>query len=82
VSAISKIEYLGYRDSGVAVLVGGTVTVNHPQVTANSKIFATSQIDGGTLGVLRISARVPGVSFTISSLSAIDTSTVAWELVN
>lgn len=79
---ISQVEYLGYRSKGRATLVGGTIEVLEPNVTNNSNIFLTSQIDGGTLGILRISARSVGVGFTITSLSALDTSTVAWELVN
>jgi alpha-tubulin suppressor-like RCC1 family protein len=68
--------------TGTAVLVGGTVTVSQAAVTANSIILLTSQVDGGTVGFLRISARVDGVSFTITSSNALDTSTVAWQLSN
>lgn len=66
---------------GSAVLVGGTVTVANTSVTANSKIFAEGNIDGGTPGWLRISAKVVGTSFTITSSSGTDTSTVAWEII-
>lgn len=67
---------------GVATLVGGTVTVNNTSVTANTRIFLTAQNNGasGTPGVPRVSARVNGTSFTITSSSASDTSTVAYEL--
>jgi hypothetical protein len=65
---------------GTATLVGGTVTVANTSVTANSRIFLTSQSDGGTPGFLRVSARVAGTSFTITSGSASDTSTVAYEI--
>lgn len=63
---------------GAAVLVGGTVTVSTTAVTANSRIQLTSNVDGGTPGWLRVSARVNGTSFTITSSSGTDTSTVAW----
>lgn len=63
---------------GTATLVAGTVTVNTTAVTANSRIFLTSQVDGGTPGFLRVTARVAGTSFTITSSNAADTSTVAW----
>jgi hypothetical protein len=65
---------------GTAVLVAGTVTVADTAVTANSRILLTSQVDGGTPGFVRVSARVAGTSFTITSSSATDTSTVAYEI--
>jgi hypothetical protein len=65
---------------GTAVLVAGTVTVAYTAVTASSRIFLTSQADGGTPGFLRVSARTPGTSFTITSSSRTDTSTVAYEI--
>lgn len=66
---------------GVATLVAGTVTVANTSVTANSRIFLTSQVDGGTPGWLRVSARTAATSFTITSSSATDTSTVAYLIV-
>lgn len=66
---------------GRATLVGGTVTVNNTKVTANSNIYLTSQVDGGTPGFLRISARSAGTSFTITSSSGTDTSTVGWIII-
>jgi hypothetical protein len=63
---------------GTAVLVGGTVTVANTSVTASSRIFLTADAPGGTLGSVYVSARTAGTSFTITSTSAIDTSTVAW----
>lgn len=66
---------------GTATLVGGTVTVTNSAVTANTRIFLTSQADGGTPGFLRVSARSVGTNFTITSSSGTDTSTVAWILI-
>lgn len=68
---------------GVATLVGGTVVVNTNKVTANSRIFITAQSLGTvTLGQgLAISARSVGTSFTILSQSAVDTSVVAWHIL-
>ncbi len=63
---------------GTATLVAGTVTVANTSVTANSRIFLTSQVDGGTPGFLRVSARVAATSFTITSSNGADTSTVAY----
>ena len=65
---------------GTAVLSAGAATVANTSVTATSRIFLTSQADGGTPGWLRVSARVAGTSFTITSSSATDTSTVAYEI--
>lgn len=66
---------------GIAVLIAGTVTVSNTSVTANSRIFVTSQTDGGTPGGLRVSAKTVSTSFVIKSTSATDTSTVAWMIV-
>lgn len=65
---------------GIAVLVAGTVTVANTSVTANSRIFLTTQVPGGTAGFLVVSARTAGTSFTILSSNAADTSTVGWEI--
>jgi hypothetical protein len=65
---------------GTATLVTGTVTVSNTSVTANSRIFLTAQNTGGTPGALRVSARTPGTSFTITSTSGSDTSLVAYEI--
>lgn len=63
---------------GVATLAAGVAVVGNTNITANSRIFLTSQEDGGTPGFLRVSARTPGTNFTIQSGSATDTSTVAY----
>jgi hypothetical protein len=67
--------------SGVVTLVAGTATVANTSVTATSRIQLTSQSDGGTPGWLRVSARTSGASFTITSSSASDTSSVAYFIV-
>lgn len=66
---------------GTAILVAGTTTVSNTSTTANSRIFVMSQLDGGTPGFLRITSKVVGTSFTITSSSALDTSTVAWIII-
>jgi hypothetical protein len=65
---------------GTAVLVAGTVTVANTSVTASSRILLTSNLDGGTPGFVRVSSRVAGTSFTITSSNAADTSTIAYEI--
>ena len=66
---------------GVAVLIGGTKVVSNTSVTANTRIFLTSQVDGGVPGFLRVSARTAATSFTILSSNVADTSTVGYLLV-
>jgi hypothetical protein len=67
---------------GRIALNGATeVTVSTTAVTANSNIFITANVVGGTpLGVAYVSSRSAGVSFGIKG-AATDTSTVAWLLV-
>jgi hypothetical protein len=67
---------------GNATLSGGSVVVSTTKVTANSRIFITDQ--GGTitnLGILYISARTAGTSFTISSSNVLDASNVSWLII-
>jgi hypothetical protein len=67
---------------GVATLSAGSVVVSTTKVTANSRIFLTTQ--GGTLTNVSdhyISARTAGTSFTITSLNILDASTVGWLIV-
>lgn len=66
---------------GTAVLVAGAKIVANSSVTANSIIFLTSQVDGGTVGAVRVSSKTAGTGFTITSLSALDTSTIGWMIV-
>ena len=64
---------------GISTLSGGTVTVTNNTVTANTRIFMSRQTTGGVTGQLSCT-RVANTSFTINSSSALDTSTVCWEL--
>ena len=68
--------------AGTVALVAGTATVNTTAVTANSIIMLTSQVDGGTPDTVRVTAKTAGTSFVITSLSATDTSTVGWFIVD
>lgn len=70
--------------SGKATIASGTATVLTSRVTAASRIFLTAQ-SLGTVTVpkaLAVTARTDGVSFTITSADATDTSVVAWHLVD
>lgn len=64
---------------GVATLVAGTVTVANTSITASSRVQLTAQ-DNNATGALRVSARVAGTSFTITSSNAGDTGVVAYEI--
>lgn len=67
------------RAPGRVTLAGGTATVNTTLVTATSNIFLTAQ-DNNTTGVLRVSARTSGVSFTITSSNGADHGVVAYHI--
>jgi len=67
---------------GTATLTAGSVVVSTTAVASTSRVFLTSQSDGGTPGFLRVSTRVNGTSFTITSSSVLDTSTVAWVILD
>lgn len=66
--------------AGSAVLVGGTVTVANTSVlTATTKILYNRTTTGGTPGHLS-ATMINATSFTITSSSGTDTSTVDWQL--
>lgn len=65
---------------GIVTLTGTTTVVSNTSVTANSRIFLTSQVDGGTPGWIRVSTRTAGTSFTITSSSSTDASVVAYQI--
>ncbi len=68
---------------GTATLVAGTVTVADTAVTAASIIHLSLQsLSGATAPqALAVTARVPGVSFTITSADSVDTSEVGYALL-
>lgn len=69
--------------SGVVTLVGGTATVATTKVTATSRIQLTPQSLGTVTSPkpVGVTARNPGVNFTVTSGDATDTSVVAWFIV-
>lgn len=64
--------------NGAATLSGGTVTIIAPTVTAKSDIFLTGIATGGTPGELTVTSINPGVGFSVTSSSNVDTRKVAW----
>lgn len=77
------------KSMGIVTLSSGTVTVNTTKVTANSRIFLTKQGSATKHGILVVSARTAGTSFTITSIDGADgTATqtgddgqVAWQII-
>lgn len=63
-----------------ATLVGGTVTVADTNITASTLVIPAVIAAGGTQGTLR-SSKVAGTSYTITSTSGTETSTVAVLLI-
>lgn len=66
---------------GSIVLVTGAATVADNRVSQNSIIIISRGAQGGTLGYLYLSAQGNG-TFTISSSSATETSTVNYLILN
>jgi hypothetical protein len=74
-----KIAEGSNAKQGTLTLNGTTaVVVSNTSVTANSRIFLTTNLGAGTVGAPYVSARTPGTSFSVKSTIAGDTSTVAY----
>lgn len=76
-----KIKSGANASVGTATLVAGTVTVNTTAVSATSMIFLSVSTVGGTQGILSYTKTV-GASFTVTSTSASDTSTIDWLIID
>lgn len=74
----------GNQTFGVAILSGGTVTVNTTAVNSMASIFLTKASYDGTIGTQSycVSSKTVGASFTIQSTSATDTSSINWWIVS
>lgn len=71
------------RSAGTGTLSGGTVTISTTAVTASSLIFLTDTTASLTnVGVLSISSKSAGTSFTVTSANVLDTSTFNWFIIN
>lgn len=69
--------------AGTGTLSGGTVTISTTAVTSNSLIFLQDTAASLTnVGVLSVSAKSAGTSFTVTSANVLDTSTFNWLIVN
>lgn len=72
-----------YAASGFTspAMIAGVVTILTSQVRANSNIQLTLKTFGTAHGQWRVSAIVPGVSFTVTSTANTETSTVTWAIM-
>jgi hypothetical protein len=74
-----KVSEATNGKQGVASLVAGTASILNNSITANSRIFLTSN-DNGVTGSLRTSSITPGTGFVITSNTGSDAGTVAYEI--
>jgi hypothetical protein len=81
--SLAKLKALAASGAvGTAVLNGTTpVVVASTAVTASSVILLTVQTVGGTPGFVAVAARSAGVSFSVVSNNAADTSTVGYLVI-
>ncbi len=79
--ALSMLSTGAAPTVGELTLVGGTKTVNTTAATATAKIFAQRKTAGGTIGFASTYTINAGVSFTLNSDNALDTSTYEWWIV-
>ena len=65
-------------------LSSGTITVSDPRVHTGARIFISCNTPSGTVGFLsaKTSDIIDGTSFIINSSSALDNSTVNYEIIN
>ncbi len=78
---LSWVRQLRVLASGTVTLSGGTATVTTTAVTGSTPVLLSHLTVSGTFGALATTARVSGTSFTVSSSSPTDASTVAWVVV-
>lgn len=67
--------------AGNATLVAGTVTVANTTVTANSIVLYSRKTSGGTIGTAMTYTVSAATSFTLTSDSALDTSTFSYFII-
>ena len=77
----NAVRNLGVENGSIN-LVAGTATITTKNITANSRVLLTAQSLNGvaTPQAVSVTSRNAGVSFTITSASAADTSLIAWQI--
>lgn len=80
----SKINIVAGSNASVGVvnLALGVAIVNTTAVTSNSIIFLTVQDQGIQNGKIRVSSKIAGTSFTITSSDATDNCSIGWFIIN
>jgi len=66
---------------GTALMAGGTALVSNTLVSANTRIFLTRAVLGGTAGALWCHSVTAGTSFRIASTITTESSTIAYFLI-
>lgn len=80
-NTVNLITSGGAPTAGTLTLVAGTKTVNTTAATATALLFVQRSVSAGTIGFATTYTINAGVSFTLTSDSALDTSTYQWHLV-
>ena len=70
------------KEQGTSTLSSGTVTVSSVNVGTNSVIILTAQETGTLTSVLKVSSRVAGTSFTVTSSSGSDNAKFGYIIIN
>lgn len=89
VDPVFDAGFFGTATLGSGVNAAGTCVISSPQILANSQVIVTRTTSAGTAGyfAVPVASIVPGVSFTVQSLTAtatvqtLDTSTFNWWIV-
>jgi polygalacturonase len=68
--------------NGRAGLSAGSAVVSTAEVLAGDNVLLSRVATGGTTGDLSVSTIIAGTSFTITSTSGTETSTIFWEIVH
>lgn len=71
----------GKLSSTAETLSAGTVVVNNTSITANSKVFLQPTTVSPVSGVLAVTAKSVGTSFTVTSSNVGDTNQFSWFIV-
>lgn len=71
----------GRLSSTDETLSAGTVVVNNTSITANSKVFLQPTTISPVSGVLAVTAKSVGASFTVTSSNNLDTNQFSWFIV-
>ena len=81
-SSLGIIESSEDSKMGVVTLTNGKATVYTHAIHEDSRVFLTPQSENGISGFVRVNARSPGKSFSITSSSNSDNSIIAWIIVD